>query len=1159
MRNFTKKSVIKLVYNMSRLTFLSILISLTTTGLLMASSVKSQNLREVKVKVNNKSSSLEMLFADLEKQSGFSFYFAEEVGQIKNNSRLNKSANLYDLLKEIADNHRLRFKQSDWMIAVTMEPASSDQQVQPKPGRIAGKVLDDKGEILPGAGIKIVQTGQAVQSSVDGTYNFSIASGTYTLEVSYISFQTKRITDVAVKAGQVTNLNVVLNGASSTLNQVVVTGSYKKESVAALYTRQKNEAGISNGLSAEQIAVLPDKNVGETLKRISGISTTDNRRVVIRGIAERYNLAMMDGATLPSTDVQVRDFEFDIVPSNLIDNVVVSKTATPDMSFGFGGGLVQISTLAVPDNNFTTFSFGGKYINGSTGKDFLGYGRGKNDYLGFDDGGRDHFPKGLMSFSRASYNPTNPNAIPAPGVEVITQAMIAEQNKRIGGFERLGTRIYKTMPGQNYQFSLGRNYKTGNSQLGFVGSLSYRNEQSIDDISQFGRGDWEKIDNTTYVIETGEEKNRTFSHQYNFNTSWGGLFNLGWKSKNHKITLRNFYSRVFNNQFSRIEGYGNDITEGSPQLREYDRPKFIDLLQNRINGEHTFGDFRFDWNISQNKLTNLEKDAVEAWLVPVKTLNGNTFSVVPSAYNSAGAGTFNRGQYLYKETNKIAEGALSYKFDLLGKKQIFKSGYQFLRREGTYDWTLLPISTVQGGAYLYLPVQEWGKYLEFNNPLTDLFYYPAAFSESGYKGRNTNQALFGMLDNRFTDWIRLVWGLRAEYYKYERLKNGSNDLVITEQIRQSELTKYVDPETGKIVSPFADPETEEKTWHYLPSANLTLTPLKDVNIRAAYSKSVVRPALIENSRMIRLDPAIGAFRRNEGVLSTVIDHYDLRLEWYPKPGEVISFGYFHKYFDKPVELYRTQIDPSFRVYVTTQNSEWAKVDGWEFDMRKSFGFIKPGWKFLDNVYLSGNLTLQTSEVQASTFLGKSMATDKYGKTYQYRTKLMQKDKRPLYGQVPVLYNIGLQYDGNRLGANVAFNHMGYKTFTTGLTPDIVEYERPRGQLDAQLSYRFLRNRRLQTKLNMSNIRNDPYRFYINSNETYKLLDKWKNMPMSAISETGVSDWGEIYEWKYGFSQKYEEGYYETSADGKTKTRVGDKDTFTRKVGSSFSLSVSYSF
>ncbi|RXK81313.1 TonB-dependent receptor [Filimonas effusa] len=1118
-----------------------------------------------KISLSEQNAPLAKVFKKISQQSGFGFMIEGSLLKMAKPVTINvRDAELETVLAGIFANQPLQFTISEQAVIIKakeqlLEKATEYSVVynmaRQQPGRISGKVLDDHGQPLSGASIRIVQTGQSVQSKVDGSYNFSIVPGTYTLEITYVSFQPKRITEVAVTSGQLISLNVVLKAATGTLDQVVVTSSFKRESTIALYARQQNEAGISNGISREQISALPDKNVGETLKRISGISTNDNRRIVIRGIAERYNLAMMDGATLPSTDVQVRDFEFDIVPSNLIDNIIISKTATPDMSFGFGGGLVQINTLSIPDNNFTTIGLGVKYINGSTGKDFLGYGRGKNDYLGFDDGTRDHFPKDLIVFDAQNYNPRNPYAAPAPGITPVTPAMIAEQNKRIGGLERMGTRTYTAAPGQNYQFSLGRSYNFKNSRFGFVGSLSYRNEQAIDNISHFERGNWEKIENRTYNVETGEEITPTYSAQYNFNTTWGALFNLGWSSKNHKITFRNFYSRVFSNQFSRIVGWGNDIGfVEKPAIREYDRPKFIDMLQSRINGEHSFGAFRLEWNLARNTLNNLEQDAVEAWLNPTKTLNETTYNIMPTAITNAGTGTFNRGQYHYRETNKIAEGALNYQVNVLGQKQLVKAGYQFMDRHGVYDWVILPIGTA-GGINPYVPAHEWNQYLEFKDPLNDLFYYPAAFSASGYEGKNINQAVYGMMDNRFTSWLRLVWGVRAEYYKYERVKSGANDMLINALTEQEQKRRYVDPETGKIVSPVADPETEEKTWRYLPSASLTANPFKNVNIRAAYSESVVRPALIENSRMVRVDPALGgSYRRNEGVLSTVIDHYDLRLEWYPKAGEVISMGYFYKYFDKPVELYRHRLDASYRVYVTTNNSEWAKVHGWEFDMRKSLGFIRPQWKFLDNLYLSGNLTLQSSTVQSAQFEGMSMPQDKYGRNYEYRTKKLLKEKRPLYGQVPVLYNIGLQYTGSRLGANIAFNHMGYKTFMTAMEPSIVEYERPRNQLDAQLSYRFLKNKKLDVRLNMSNLLNSAYRFYVNSNETYKLQSRWEGMAYSAIP---ASEWNDIYEWKYGFSQKYEEGYYQTSADGKTKTRVGDRDSFIRKIGSSFSLSVAY--
>lgn len=1151
-----------------------LIMKLTVLIMVLAIIQVSASVKAQKVTLLERNTRIDKVFDKIREQTGYDFLFNNTILKSAKPVTIDvKNVELEEALSGILNGQSLKFTIKEKTVIVSKK--DSDGPLSnldndglnifkriPPPGRIVGKVIDERGEPLPGATIKIVETNQATQAAVDGGYNFSVAPGSYTIEVSYVAFQTKQVTQVQVKSSESTSLNVVLTAVTSQLGQVTVTASYRQESANALYTRQKNEAGLTNGISREQVAALPDKNVGETLKRISGISTNDNRRVVVRGIAERYNLAMMDGATLPSTDVQVRDFEFDIVPSNLIDNVVINKTSTPDMSFGFGGGLVQINTMAIPDNNFTTLSFGSKYIKGSTGKDFLGYGRGKFDYLGFDDGGRDHFPKNLLVFTPNNYQPNNPNAKPPAGVTAITPAMIAEQNQRIGGFERLGTRVYTTMPGQNYQFSLGRSYHAGNSRLGFVASLSYRNEQNIDNVSQFARGDWEKFGPINYNAATGEEINHSYANLYNFNTTWGGLLNVGWNTTNHKITSRNFYSRVFNDQFSRTQGYTGD-PKGFEELREYDRPKFIDLLQNRINGEHNLGAFKLEWNVARNRLNNTEEDAIEAWLFPLDRNNPNSlYSPAPNAPSSPGAGTLNRGKYQYIETNNIAEGALSYQFKAFGQKQIIKSGYQYLNREGKYDWTLLPITSQGGGTNVYgsIPIQEWGQFLDFKDPLRDIFYYPAGFSENGYQGKNINQGIYGMMDNRFNNWVRLVWGLRSEYYKYERIRNGANDRATNELMLRGEQEKYIDAETGKIVpTAFADAETEDKTWRYLPSASLTVTPVKDFNIRAAFSQSVVRPALIENSRMMRYDPAVAAYRKNEGVLSTRIDHYDLRLEWYPKAGEVISAGYFRKYFDKPVEIYRTPLDAAMRVYLVTQNSEWAKVNGWEFDVRKSLGFLNESWRFMNNIYLSGNLTLQNSEVQASTYTAQNLTGDNYGNKYLYRIKTLQKEKRPLYGQVPVVYNLGLQYNGNRLGTNIAFNHMGYKTFVTGISPDIVEYERPRNQLDAQVSYRFLRDRRLQARLNLSNIMNNPYRFYINGVDTYKFQDKWAGMGINQINAAGAFDWADIYEWKEGFSQKYEEGHYETSTDGKIKTRIGDKDTFTRRVGSSVSLSITYNF
>ena len=118
-----------------------------------------------------------------------------------------------------------------------------------------------------------------------------------------------------------------------------------------------------------------------------------------------------------------------------------------------------------------------------------------------------------------------------------------------------------------------------------------------------------------------------------------------------------------------------------------------------------------------------------------------------------------------------------------------------------------------------------------------------------------------------------------------------------------------------------------------------------------------------------------------------------------------------------------------------------------------------------------------------------------------------------------------------------------------MQPHYSEMERPRNQIDAQISYKFLKDRKLQVRLNISNLTNSPYRFFINGQNTYEVKPGSDNMTMK--------EWSDVYKWKYGFSQNYEEGYYQDSPDGKTKIRIGDTDTFIRKIGSSFSLSISY--
>jgi len=1051
----------------------------------------------------------------LKEQAGAEVTFDEEVKKAlsRHINIRSMATTVRQALEWLKADIGVAYKSRDNYIMLMLAPPSK------KPGRLTGKVLDEKGGVLPGANIKVVERGQATQSSVDGTYQLNIEPGTYTLEISYISFQTKRITGVIVEAGKTANLDIVLAVATNALAQVTITTSFKKESIANLYQQQKNAAGLTDGISAEQISRTPDRHVGETLSRITGVSTTEGKRVVVRGIAERYNVSTLNGSTLPSTDIQERNFEFDLIPTNLVDQIVVAKSITPDMPYSFAGGLVQIVTKAIPTENFLFFNAGASYNDRTMGEDFMSYRRGKYDYLGFDDGDRDHFPKDIISLY-GKFNPIQPDAQNA-----IKGPQVAEQNKRIGGTERLGTRIYAPAPSQNYQLNMGRVYnlsKTKVRNLGFVGSLSYRNTQRNNYIANMRRGGWSIRPGNADDLDDVNTGNL-----YSFNTSLGAMLNGGFSTEKHQFQTYNLYTRIFDNQFNRISGWDWESPKSDsnpfPSIEENERPKFTNLLQNKLMAKHAFGNFKLDWNVSRTSLKQTEQDASQAQLGNAVYANyAPKYLYYPGQASDPGWGTLNRGQFIYREINKDVMVNGAYDFHLGNTTHTIKAGYNFLDRHAWYDWKVLPISVSNYGnsTYQEIPLQTWGDHMDMVDIRQSLFYNPSVYSTAGFEGKSVTHGTYLMMDNKIGSKLRMVWGARAEYFKLDTLKNPSS--------RMDDVNLQLLME-------------EKKDWRFLPSANLTYSPIKDLNIRVSYAKSAIRPGLMENSRFSRYDFNYGSQVTSQGVSTSLIDNYDAKVEWFLGAGEIISVGYFRKYFDKPAEFYRLNNNTGGSPYITIGNSDWAKVRGWEFELRKNLDFLGFDAQTLKDIYLRGNLTIQESEVQAREIVYRTGEDGKQITEFKYL-----KYPRQLYGQVPLLYNIGAEYAGKRFGVNAMYNYMDYKTFVTASEPMLAEYERPRGQLDIQVSYKFL-SKRMEAKLNMGNMTDAPHRFFINDHSTYEIKPE-------SVGQLEL-EWGDKYEYKYGFSEKFEKGY----TDKKTKELIGDRETFTRYVGRTYSLSLSYRF
>ncbi|MGZ3919496.1 MAG: carboxypeptidase-like regulatory domain-containing protein, partial [Bacteroidia bacterium] len=440
-------------------------------------------------------------------------------------------------------------------------------------GRISGTILDSKtGETLPGATILIEGTTKGAQADFDGKFSINnVPEGQVTLLISYVSYTTKKIPGVSVKANDVTDINVQLEASTSQdLSEVEVVVTLNKENNTALVLQQKNNSSVSDGISAETIRKTPDRNTSDVLKRISGVTIQDDKFVIVRGLNERYNASYLNGAPLPSTEPDKKAFAFNLFPANMLDNIVINKTATPDMPAEFAGGIVQINTKSIPEKNFISINVGGGYNTITTGKEKITYAGGKLDKFGFDDGSRDLSADVPAFKDKASW-------IASPD-----QARVATYFKN-----DWATSQSKFKPNTNIQFATGYNLKLKDRDFfGVIFSLGYNNTQTFYNLD---RTEYDVISITGNNLSAPQVDQLSLNKIYQAQTSTGALLNLACKiNNNNTISLKNLATGYADNSFiSAI----NTFTLGAPGIINKNDARYFTankILSSQLNGEHFF-------------------------------------------------------------------------------------------------------------------------------------------------------------------------------------------------------------------------------------------------------------------------------------------------------------------------------------------------------------------------------------------------------------------------------------------------------------------------------------------------------------------------------------------------------------------------------------------
>lgn len=894
----------------------------------------------------------------------------------------------YDFCTQIT--LRMRFVFMFLMVSLTAIQAYAN-------GKIAGKISDEKtGEPIIGATVVVSGTSIGTVTDVDGRYMLmSVPTGTVVVEIKYIGYQQKNIEEVVVKEGEVTEVNAIISEDDKTqLSEVVVTGTLKKESINALYIMQKNNVSVSSGISADIIQRSPDRNTGQVLKRVSGASVKDDKYVVIRGLADRYNLAMVNNALMPSTEPDKKAFSFDVIPSNLIDNIVINKTARPDLPGDFAGGIVQVLTKDVPEENFFNIGLQLGYNTQSTFRDFTSNERTGLTWLGYP-GDANHLPSSFQSDRRGYL--TQPK-----------EDQYAAAKELPNSYKEKTT---TAMPITSVQASLGntQRFKNG-AKLGTVAGLSYRNTQIVS--GDYLRG--------KYTV--GQEHTNTNEDQSRYSANLAGMANFTYVQGKSKISFKNLYNKLYDNNYYVRTGV---ITSSSQQILGYSSvPSEREIYNTQLQGEHAFGkkNIKLDWNLNYSGMDAGQNDLRTLFYARPITYGANGEPVVDETLPFEMIDDNTRRFFSNQKDNNYGGNVdIELPFNMFNQKQTVKVGYLGYYKTRDFSARIFQYEP-ENGAPASLETLPPVEIFEPSNIGDGKFFLDEITNNTDkYNANAMLNAGYAMVDNNIGDKWRITWGVRYETYA-QNLQglNRSGTKIDTTSV-------------------FND---------VLPSINLSYSFSDKSKLRLAASRTVNRPEFREIAPFAFTDfENIWSVSGNPNLVRGNINNFDLRYDFYPNPGETITIGAFYKSFENPIEFKMDdQSNLDFLIF-SYRNAPSAYAAGLELEIRKNLSFIG-SQKWLENLVAGANLTYIYSRVNTSNIIGGQITT------IGTKADRPLQGQSPYLINLSLMYNS----PKSGFAASVLYNRIGDRIYIVGNASIPTTWEKGRNVIDLQVSKSVLKNK-----------------------------------------------------------------------------------------------------
>lgn len=940
-------------------------------------------------------------------------------------------------------------------------------------GTFRGKITDENGETIIGAAVYL-KNNKAVGTITDLDGNFSLSikdSLPQVIQISFVSYLLIEET-IQVKKGQVVIKNFTMKPKENVIGNVEVIADAVKNKDYYLENIKKKSTTSIDYISSETMKKTGDNNVTAAVARVSGVSTNGSF-ITVRGIGDRYLKTNINGMRIPTLDPFTNNIKLDLFPASLVDNIIITKTASPDLPGDWAGAYLSVETKDYPDKLTINFENAVTYNPQSTGQTILSSDKSSTDWLGFDNSLRDldhnnfeAFDKNISPYEelaaiglRDYYNsigvtansewndtyfklglvqlgllsPANFNNSEAFNLARNTynagNYKVEAYQKINGAAGEAGSKFAnnwqnKTQTGPvnfSQSFSIGNQLKLFGKPLGFFVGYRYNSTFRNDPNAIAQRA---AIDNNGIVFKI----NDVAQHATRQSNGWSALLNLAYKpSPNHSIAL------LFMPNQNGENNIRNDaeIDDSFQTQIIYTQTQFYEQRNQmvyQLKTDHFFpkSKLKIDLNASYTKGTSKAPD--------FKSFNYflNNDGLLEIDQVASRTSRF----YRYLSEN-LLDTKIGFELPIakqragLTRKVRFGGAFQNLDRE--YDQFNYLLQFTKPNKYI-IENNDIAAFFDLSNftfnqeGLLNAYYERDENPGNSSMGYSNISAGFAMIDYNFNPQIRISGGLRVEH------ANMFTDVTLYDSLG------YADDDGRRFfkdaliaLSPVSGKLNETS---FLPSVNF-IYKLRDneqapINLRVNYSETVARPSLRELSEVFILDfelrvPVFG----NADLKMVNIRNYDIRLENYFKSGDNVSLSLFYKDFKNHIELTNSNFGFSW------QNVDKSMASGIEIEGRK---------KIIKNLEFRANLTFTNSRTE---FTQTVLQLNNGVKTYLP----IEDVSRPMFGQAPYVLNGILNYTSDTLGltATISYNRQGKRlVITNGLgIPDV--YEMPRDMIDIKVS------------------------------------------------------------------------------------------------------------